>query len=148
MNDSINQRMVRKSLGSAAFLFIVPSLAAAAAMSPAQKTIVDRYVAAAKIDPGFSGPSAERGRAFFFTRHAGGKSDTPACTSCHGSVLAEPGKMRSGKPIEPMAPSVVPTRFTDAASVEKWFKRNCGDVLGRECSPAEKADVLTFLLGL
>jgi hypothetical protein len=56
--------------------------------------------------------------------------------------------MRSGKPIDPMAPSVVPTRFTDAANVEKWFKRNCGDVLGRECGPAEKVDVLTFLLGL
>jgi hypothetical protein len=28
------------------------------------------------------------------------------------------------------------------------FKRNCGDVLGRECSHAEKADVLTFLIGL
>lgn len=140
--------MVRKSLGFAAILFVVPPLAAASAMSPAQKAIVDRYVAAARVDPGFSGPSAERGRAFFFTRHAGGKSDTPACTSCHGSVLAGPGQMRSGKPIEPMAPSVVPTRFTDAANVEKWFKRNCGDVLGRECSPAEKADVLTFLIGL
>lgn len=140
--------MARISLGFAVILVVVPPLAAASAMSPAQKAIVDRYVAAARVDPEFSGPSAERGRAFFFTRHAGGKADTPACTSCHGSALAGPGKMRSGKPIDPMAPSVVPTRFTDAANVEKWFKRNCGDVLGRECSPAEKADVLIFLLGL
>ena len=140
--------MVRKSLGFAAILVVVPPLAAASAMSPAQKAVVDRYVAAARVDPGFSAPSAERGRAFFFTRHAGGKADTPACTSCHGDALAGPGKMRSGKPIDPMAPSVVPTRFTDAANVEKWFKRNCGDVLGRACSPAEKADVLIFLLGL
>lgn len=47
-----------------------------------------------------------------------------------------------------MAPSVVPTRYTDAATVEKWFKRNCSDVLGRECTAAEKADALVFLLGL
>jgi hypothetical protein len=30
--------------------------------------------------------------------------------------------------------------------VEKWFKRNCNDVLARACTPAEKADVLAYLL--
>ncbi len=39
-------------------------------------------------------------------------------------------------------------RFSDSAKVEKWFRRNCNDVLGRECSAAEKADVMSWLIGL
>lgn len=31
---------------------------------------------------------------------------------------------------------------------DKWFKRNCNDVLGRQCTPAERADVLAYLLSL
>ena len=37
---------------------------------------------------------------------------------------------------------------TDSARVDKWFRRNCKDVLARECSAAEKADVLAYLIGL
>ena len=47
-----------------------------------------------------------------------------------------------------MAASVAPTRYTDPDIVEKWFRRNCRDVLGRACSAAEKADVLAYLLSL
>lgn len=38
--------------------------------------------------------------------------------------------------------------FTDTAKVNKWFRRNCKDVLSRECSAGEKADVLAYLLNL
>ena len=38
--------------------------------------------------------------------------------------------------------------LTDVARVDKWFRRNCNDVLSRECSAAEKADVLAYLNGL
>ncbi|MGZ8372833.1 MAG: DUF1924 domain-containing protein [Rhodoplanes sp.] len=140
--------MTRNLLGSAATLLVLPTLAVAAAIGPAQIAVLDRYVAAAKAEPGYAGPSNERGRVFFFASHAGGKPDTPACTSCQRVNLTGPGQTRAGKPIDPMAPSVVPTRYTDAATVEKWFKRNCSDVLGRECTAAEKADALVFLLGL
>ena len=34
------------------------------------------------------------------------------------------------------------------AKVEKWFARNCNDVLGRACTPVEKGDVLAWLLSL
>jgi hypothetical protein len=47
-----------------------------------------------------------------------------------------------------MAASASPKRYSDPAEVEKWFKRNCGDVLGRECTATEKGDVLVYLLGL
>ena len=30
--------------------------------------------------------------------------------------------------------------------VAKWFKRNCNDVLDRECTAQEKGDVLSYLL--
>ena len=52
------------------------------------------------------------------------------------------------KAIEPLAPAVNPKRFTDSAKVEKWFRRNCKDVLARECSAGEKADVLAWLITL
>lgn len=53
----------------------------------------------------------------------------------------------TGKTIEPVAVSVAPTRYTDPAKVEKWFKRNCTEVLGRECTPQKKGDWLTFVIG-
>lgn len=120
-----------------------------AGMSPAQTAVVGQQAAAAaKADPAFSGFSAGRGKALFLGTHTGGKPETPSCTACHTLDPKQPGKTRAGKPIEPMAASVNPKRFTDPAEVEKWFKRNCSDVLGRECSPTEKGDVLTYLLGL
>jgi hypothetical protein len=138
--------MARQLLVAAALL--VPALASAGAGNPAQIAILDQYVAVAKAEPGYSGPSPERGRAFFFASHAAGKADTPACTSCHSEDLKGPGRTRAGKAIEPMAASVAPGRYADAATVEKWLKRNCADVLGRECTASEKADALAFLLGL
>ena len=38
--------------------------------------------------------------------------------------------------------------FSDPAKVEKWFRRNCNDVAGRECTAGEKADVLAWLISL
>ena len=52
---------------------------------------------------------------------------------------------KTGKAIAPLAPAANAERFTDAAKVEKWFRRNCNDVLGRACTPSEKADVLAYV---
>ena len=88
---------------------------------------------------------AERGRIFFSSRHGGEWS----CASCHGSAPASPGRHAvTGKTIAPMAPAANPNVFTDTARVDKWFRRNCKDVLSRECSPQEKADVLAYLIAL
>jgi len=85
---------------------------------------------------------AVRGQQFFTTRQGREWS----CSSCHGTVPTLPGRHAStGKPIAPLAPAANPERFTDAAKTEKWFRRNCNDVLGRECSAAEKADVIGWL---
>ncbi len=88
---------------------------------------------------------ADRGRSFFTTRHG---SDW-ACATCHGNPPTGMGKHAStGKAIDPLAPAFNPRVFTDTARVDKWFRRNCKDVLARECSASEKADVLAYLLQL
>jgi len=86
-----------------------------------------------------------RGQQLFTTRH--GKEWS--CASCHGAVPTQDGKHAStGKVIAPLAPAFNPKSFTDPAKTEKWFRRNCNDVMGRVCSNAEKADVLAWLLTL
>lgn len=107
-----------------------------------------QYASAAKAaSPGFSGFSAERGKTLHTQNFTGGKPDTPACTSCHGKDTRGTGRAPSGKTIDAMAASVTPARYTDPAKVEKWFKRNCTEVLGRVCTPQEKGDWLTYMLG-
>ncbi len=88
---------------------------------------------------------AERGRTLFTTPHGREWS----CASCHGALPTSTGQHAStGRPITPLAPAFNAERFTDAAKTEKWFRRNCNDVLARECTAAEKADVLAWLLSL
>ena len=89
--------------------------------------------------------SAERGRAFFTATHGGEWS----CASCHGTPPTAPGKhAATGKAVAPLAPAANAERFTDSAKADKWFRRNCNDVLKRECSALEKADVMAYLVGV
>src|SRR5689334_18223260 len=93
--------------------------------------------------PGFSGFSAQRGEAFFKATHGAQWS----CASCHTANPLGAGKhAKTGKAIAPLAPAANPQRFTDAATVDKWFRRNCNDVLGRPCTAQEKGDVLQYLM--
>lgn len=85
------------------------------------------------------------GQRFFTATHGGEWS----CASCHGELPTRTGRHAStGKTIGALAPAFNPERFTDPAKVEKWFRRNCKDVLSRECTAAEKADVLAWLTTL
>lgn len=88
---------------------------------------------------------AARGQTFFNAKHGGEWS----CASCHGTPPTQQGKHAStGKAIPPLAPAFNANAFTDTAKVNKWFRRNCKDVLKRECTAVEKADVLAYLVGL
>lgn len=88
---------------------------------------------------------ADRGQALFTQRHGGEWS----CASCHGTPPTAQGKHAStGKVIAPLAPAFNAKAFTDTAKTDKWFRRNCKDVLSRECSAQEKADVLAYLINL
>lgn len=97
---------------------------------------------AVQDDPSFKTFSAARGQRFFLSKHGSDWS----CASCHTSDPTRSGKHDvTGRAIQPMAPAANPKRFTDAAKAEKWFRRNCRDVVGRECSALEKGDVLAWL---
>jgi hypothetical protein len=75
--------------------------------------------------------------------------DVWSCASCHNSPPTTTGKHAStAKPIQPLAPAFNTQAFTDTAKIDKWFKRNCRDVMKRECTPTEKLDVLAYLLSL
>ncbi len=102
------------------------------AATPADQLAAYQAAAGAKAD-------AARGQAFFTRTHGREWS----CSSCHGATPTG-----TGKPIQPLAPAFNPERFSDPAKVEKWFRRNCNDVLARECSAGEKADVLAWLMTL
>lgn len=107
--------------------------------------LMSSYEAAARqADPGFRA-SAARGEQFFTTAHGAEWS----CSSCHTPDPRAPGKhAKTGKPILPLAPAANPERFTRADKTEKWFRRNCNDVLNRPCTPMEKSDVLAYLTRL
>ena len=134
-----------KSIGGLllAVALALPGLDASAA-NPAE--IQKSFETAARAgNPGFSGFSAERGKQFFDSRHGNDWN----CASCHTTSPAATGKhAKTGKEIAPLAPAANPQRFTDAAKVEKWFKRNCNDVLGRACTAQEQGDVLAYLVSL
>jgi mono/diheme cytochrome c family protein len=126
-------------------VFVAAAMVLAATAQAAQPgELLAGYEAAARREtPAFAGNSPSRGEQFFNARHGNEWS----CASCHGASGAMQGKhAKTGKPIAPLSPAANPERFTEAAKAEKWFKRNCSDVLGRACSSAEKADVLAFLM--
>ncbi|MDY0014541.1 MAG: DUF1924 domain-containing protein [Rhodocyclaceae bacterium] len=128
----------------AATLAVLPTGPASA--GPREDQLAQYASAAKAANPAFAGFSAERGKTLHTQAFTGGKPDTPACAACHGKDPRAAGRTPTGKSIDPVAVSAAPTRYTDPAKVEKWFKRNCNEVLGRECSPQEKGDWLSFML--
>jgi len=69
-----------------------------------------------------------------------------SCTTCHGNDLRRTGKhAKTGKTIEPLSPAVNTERLGSAKKIHKWFKRNCKWTWGRECTPQEKGDLLSFM---
>ncbi len=127
-------------------LAIATTAAALFAAVVVANPVRDALIAGYAAEAGVSSFSADAGRALFLSQNTGGKEATPSCTSCHTDNPQAAGRTRVGKPIEPMAVSRNPERFTDAEKVEKWFRRNCNSVLGRECTAEEKGNFLTFMI--
>jgi cytochrome c553 len=108
-----------------------------AAFSAAPKDVLMAYEASS------SKSSPTRGEQFFNTKH--GKEWS--CASCHENPPNHDTKhIVTGKNIKPLSPNANPERFVDQAKADKWFKRNCNDVMARECTAQEKADVLAWLM--
>ena len=131
-------------LGWISGLAAAAAAAAAVAATPAGE--LARFEAEARAaSPAFGGFSAQRGEAFFKAVH--GKEWS--CSSCHTAKPSDPGRHAvTGRRIAPLAPAANAERFSDSANVDKWFRRNCNDVLGRPCTAMEKGDVLQFLMNV
>jgi len=134
---------MRKNMMLLGLLFSVNVLAA----TP-QELLKQYEVQAKQENPAFSGFSASNGASFFKAEHAHSSGQKVSCATCHTTDPRNQGKTRANKVIEPMATIANPQRFTDAAKVEKWFGRNCKDVLERACTAQEKGDYLQYLVNV
>ena len=93
--------------------------------------------------------SVEAGRQLWNQTFPAADGSQRSCNSCHTTDPKQAGKhARTGKNIDPLAPSANSQRFTQTKEVRKWLLRNCKWTLGRECTAQEKGDVLTYLNSL
>ena len=116
------------------------------AMAQTPITLQSTWTEMARAQDAGYAPSASRGRALYEQTFRN-SAELPSCTSCHTHNPTQPGRHSiTSKSIAALSPTSNPQRFTDRAKSEKWFKRNCNDVMGRECTAAEKADLLEFLM--
>lgn len=132
------QPLLRLAVLSALVPWMSFSASWAADTTPAQQ--LQRFATEAER-PG----DVATGQRLFTQKHGGEWS----CASCHGErPLANGRHAGTGKTIAPLAPAANAKSLTDPAKVDKWLRRNCKDVLSRECTAAEKADVLAWLISL
>lgn len=126
------------------FAAILMACGNAGAQAPAD--LVHTYeVAARQESPRFEGFSATRGERLFQSTHGREWS----CASCHTPNPRSAGThAKTGQRIAPLAPAANGERFTSYEKAEKWFRRNCNDVVGRPCTAQEKGDVLAYLIQL
>lgn len=127
---------------SVCLILSLPTLAATA------QDLLRGYEGDARKEGASFKPSASRGESFYRSERATAKGGKQGCFHCHTSDPRQTGMTRAHKAIEPLAPAANPARFTDMAKVEKWFGRNCEDVLERSCTAAEKADFIHWLLSI
>lgn len=140
----LDTRSIRPSIATWMTVLLLASTVAVHAQVPADY-LKSLDAASRAADPGFAGFSAPRGQAWFSARHGTDWS----CSTCHTvNPMAAGRHATTGRSITPLAPAANPERLTDVAKIEKWFKRNCADVLGRACTPVEKGDVVAYLTSL
>lgn len=115
----------------------------------ANETILKDFEALAKSsDAKFIKFNISAGEKIFRTERIHSKGDKISCMTCHTPDPKKTGLTRANKVIEPIAPVVNPERFTDMIKVNKWFKRNCNDVLERECTIQEKGDFIAYMMSV
>ena len=133
---------MKKSALNLIFIFLVLTVS----QSVTAGTVLDEAFALYKGKENLTF-SAERGKEMWNkTVKADEKPFERDCNACHGKDFTKPGKhVKTGKKIDPMAPSVNKERFTKMKTIKKWFKRNCKWVYGRECTNQEKGDFLMYL---
>lgn len=112
------------------------------------KQFAAQYAAHVKgIEPGYK-LTVEAGRAFYVKKYIR-KGMEESCSTCHTDNPASGGRHSdTGKPIQPLSPAVNVKRFSNLQHVEENFTRHCHDIIGRDCTPQEKGDYITYLLSI
>ena len=120
------------------------------AYAAAPQEILNSYIPQAKQEnPAFKEFSPNRGEQFYHAKRVHSSGKQTSCAACHTDNPKNAGShAKTHKAILPLAPAANKERFTDPAKVEKWFKRNCQDVLERSCTAQEKGDFSAYLLSV
>lgn len=144
MMNSVSSPFLRAALS----VLLAMMWSGAQAASP-NELLQGYAVQAKKEDPAFREFSASAGEKFFraAVKHSSGRQIS--CATCHTDNPRNAGKHeKTGKEILPLAPSANPARLTDSGNVEKWFKRNCQDVLERACTAQEKGHFIAYAISV
>lgn len=130
-----------------AALLSLAAVSANASVSNAEKMVMIYSTQAKQANPEYTGPTVADGKAFFNRKIKLGNGKETACASCHTANPADNGKhIVTGKAIKPLSPAVNEKRFADFDKVEAKFTQHCHDIIGSDCTAAEKASYITYLL--
>jgi len=123
------------------------AFSAQASVANAKKLVIIYHTQAIAENKDFSGPSAEEGKIFFNNKVKAANGKETACASCHTANPADNGKnISTGKAIQPLSPVVNAKRFADFEKVEAKFTQHCVDILGQDCTAAQKANYISYVL--
>ncbi|MDP2152068.1 MAG: DUF1924 domain-containing protein [Methylotenera sp.] len=111
------------------------------------EALTKKYIRIAQtVNPEFVS-SVTDGKMFFNRKIKMPNGKEMACASCHTTNPANPGKHAlTGKAIEPLSPAVNNKRFKDLDKVEEKFTEHCNEIIGTDCTAAEKANYIIYLL--
>jgi hypothetical protein len=144
MMNTVSKEFLRIALS------VLLALAGTGVHAASPDELLRSYAAQAKQEnPAFKEFFTSAGEKFYRAsrRHSSGRQIS--CATCHTDDPRKAGKHeKTAKEIPPLAPSVNKARFTDSGNAEKWFKRNCQDVLERACTAQEKGNFLAYILSV
>ena len=137
-------RKINIALGA---ILSVAAVYAHADIANAEK-LAHKYTTIAKsVNADFAGPSATEGKLFFNRKIKTAAGKAQACASCHTANPADEGKHAvTGRAIRPLSPAVNFKRFSDIYKVEEQFTEHCNDIIGNDCTAAEKTNFITYLM--
>ena len=123
------------------------AISAQASVANAEKLVLIYTAQAKSANPEYTGPTVADGKFFFNRKVKLGNGKEMACASCHTTNPADNGKhAATGKVIKPLSPVVNEKRFADFEKVEAKFTQHCVDIIGSDCTAAEKASYITYVL--
>ncbi len=130
-----------------AALLGLAAVSAQASVANAEKLVVIYNTQAKAANPEYAGPTVADGKFFFNRKVKLGNGKEMSCSSCHTANPADNGKhVVTHKTIKPLSPAVNPKRFADFEKVEAKFTQHCVDIIGSDCTAAEKANYITYVL--